>query len=178
MSLLRRLSRWWGLSALSFALLAGCSPDVSSDESVVLGYALSTHIGDLYLPDIDYCIDSATARLPQQRFWADIVFFDGGSRHIMASDPEFERMARRFFRARAGSVSSLPATIMRQPRNDRVSFAPGWSNALFCDHRSTFYTPVFDGDMAFVVAEMPHILKFWVFVRRNSQWEYLAGGHT
>jgi len=154
------------------ALLVNACSAPRSDEAEMLKHAMAAQFrsGD------DTCIDSASNALPEHRRWADILFVEGGRGYLMAPDPAFEQISRRYYRSSARGTSMLPRPV--PSGKSRVSFGPGWWNALMCDYRISYFAPLFDRDMAFVVADTPQSLDFWVFVQRGGRWRAFASGHA
>jgi len=109
-----------------------------------------------------------------------LVFGDGGL--IYAGDARFDAAARRWGRAKPDGPARIRVPLDAAPRGYRAVEAPNATPA--CRARLTLYRPLFDGDLAFVAADVARAglpggrTDVSIFRYRGGRWTHFAYGSS
>jgi len=171
------------LATLLCACGSGTEPASSPDQAISAPTAAEAQLLGHVLADIpppNTCLASATFVSQRPGSWADSLSF-GDGRLAWPGDERFEHVAERW--NRAAPLRSDRIRLPREAAHPRFRIVPDPGSTPTCEVRWTLYTPLFDGDMAFVFADEQGAgerpggdVRFWIFLRRAGRWAPLAYG--
>lgn len=154
------------------------APKAASPEQIVL-------LRDAVAAEQNACINVVTRDphgLPfaSAKVWIVDTTAKTGGRFIYASDPGFQEMSARH--ERAAEAHSGAIRLAAIPPGAGSSFVEPGAAPQSCGTITTFYTPMIDGDMAFVTVETSNRTRLLssgvtVFARRGGAWQVIASNH-
>lgn len=115
-------------------------------------------------------------------FWPDALLFKGESELFRAGDARFDEIATAWARAKPKRSATFKIPHQAMQRGFRIIDAA--SSVRGCQQQLTLRSPLFDGDFAFVIADIKTTglaggdVRVSIFQRNRAQWQPVAFGSS